>query len=296
MRILVFGADGFIGRNVCKELSDGHEIYKASLKNFDNNSHRVKVDLLNKSSIAEALHTTKPDFIINCAGVVDATMDTGLNVEFTENILSQVAKTDGVKRVIICGSAGEYGQVNYDDIPVNERAPLNADGGYGLSKKLEEQKALEYSEKYDIDIVVLRIFNPIGIGMANKFLLTRLLEQVEEYRQGKRSAIEISRLDSKRDYIAVGDVAKAIRVIIEGSPRENIYNVGSGISTSNGDLLQLIIKNSKLESMPEIVETSDQVEPLVATQADITRISNEFNWRPLYKIDDVVRNIVYDKN
>jgi nucleoside-diphosphate-sugar epimerase len=294
MRVLVFGADGFIGRNVCMELEKAHVVIKAS-RETPTDSRGVQVNLLDQDSVGKALKKVNPEVIINCAGVVDATMDIDLNSQFTKNILEEAVKTQGIKKVIICGSAGEYGFVDQKNIPVNEGVPLNANSGYGLSKLKEENLALSYKDKFGINVVVLRIFNPIGKGMADKFLLTRLLQQVDDYKLGNRASIEISRLDAKRDYVAIGDVATAFRAVAEGNTLESVYNVGSGHSTTNGELLELILKNSKLDARPQIIEISDKVEALVAVQANINRISNEFNWHPVQKIEETVGEIVNDK-
>lgn len=291
MKILVFGSDGFIGRNVCKELDKGHNVIRAVRGNVAS-SDTVQVDLLNQDSIGIALKKVCPDIIINCAGVVDASMDVEQNVQFTKNILEQAARTGGVKRVIISGSAGEYGRVSPENIPVNENTPLNADSGYGFSKLKEERLALELSQKHKINVVVLRIFNPIGKDMADRFLIMRLLQQLKEYQSGKRDNVELARLDAKRDYVSVEDIASAFRIIVEGEPQENVYNVGSGYSTTNGELLELILKNSKLDSRPQIKETSSDPEPLVAVCADISRISDEFGWHSKRNIDEIVGEIV----
>jgi nucleoside-diphosphate-sugar epimerase len=287
----VFGSNGFIGRNVCKELEKRHNLFRTSRNVVPGEYNVVKVDLLDKISIYKAMEESRPEVVINCAGVVADNIDTDLNVQFTNNILEQAIKIDSVKKVIISGSAGEYGIVDSNNIPVDELTPLNAKYGYGLSKLKEEKSALKYSTGYEISVIVLRIFNPIGRNMADKFLLTRLLHQVNEYKNGTTNVIELSRLDSKRDYIAIQDVAAAFRVIVEGSPRERVYNVGTGKSTSNGDLLELILKNSKLDRRPNINETSNVAEPLVAVQADITRISTEFGWYPVCTIDEVIEEI-----
>ena len=290
MKVLVFGSDGFIGRNVCSELENNHEVTKATrYATVDGNS--VQVDLLDQDSVGRALKSVHPEVIINCAGIVDVSLDTDLNIAFTKNILEQASKLGGIKKIIISGSAGEYGKVNPDNIPVGEDAPLNADSGYGLSKSQEEQFALEYGKKNNINVVVVRIFNPIGQNMAERFLLMRLLNQVWEFKLGKREVIEVARLDAKRDYVSVKDIATAIRSIIEGDNKESVYNIGSGQSTTNGELLEIILKNSKLEARPNIVETSSEPESLVAVQADISRISNEFKWSPIHTIDEVVSEI-----
>lgn len=298
MRCLVVGAEGFVGRNICKELEKNEdiEVIKGSRKNTQNDEHNVHIDLLDQESIGSVIRQYHPETIINCAGIVDASLDTEQNVLFTNNILEQAIQAGDVRRVIISGSAGAYGQVSPENIPVHETAPLNANQGYGYSKVREEQLALEYAKKYNIGVVVMRIFNPIGKDMADKFLVTRLLQQVEEYRNGERESIEVARLDAKRDYVAVEDVAKAFRAVVEGDPKQDVYNVGSGISTTNSELLELILENSKLNERPPIHQTSEVAEPLVAIQADTGRLSDEFGWHPVRKIDETVREIIDDKS
>jgi nucleoside-diphosphate-sugar epimerase len=298
MRCLVVGAEGFVGRNICKELekNDNIEVIKGSRKATGDDENVARIDLLDQESIGDAIRRYHPETIINCAGIVDASMDVEQNIQFTNNILEQAIQVGGVKRVIISGSAGSYGYVSSEHIPVAETTPLNANQGYGHAKVREEQLALDYQKKHNIGVVVMRIFNPIGKDMADKFLLTRLLQQVDEYKSGNRDAIELARLDAKRDYIAVEDVASAFRAVVEGEPKESVYNIGSGVSTSNGELLELILKNSKLKERPPIRETSDVAEPLVAIQADTSRLSNEFGWHPVRKIDETVKEIIDDKS
>lgn len=296
MKILVFGADGFIGRSVCDGLSSKHDVVRASRRTSDQGVGSVYADLLIRSSIHEAIRQTRPDTIINCAGVVDARTDVSHNVTFTENILNEAAAIGGVNRVIITGSAGEYGHVSPSNIPVTEEVPLNAVAGYGLAKLEEEKLAISLGRKYSIGVVVLRLFNPIGRNMADKFLLTRLLKQVNEFRLGERDEIELSRLDAMRDYVAIEDVVAAYEAVVVGDPRHDAYNVGSGNGTTNGELLEIILKHSKLDGRPIIRETSSEPEPLVAVQADVTRLSTDLDWRPRRTISDTVREIVDEKN
>lgn len=290
MKVLVFGSDGFIGRNVCLELEKDHEVIRVVHKSIGN-TNEIEADLLAPDSVGIVLRKIRPQVIVNCAGVVGASMDVNNNVQFTKNILDQASIVNGIKKIIISGSAGEYGRVDPENIPVNEGTPLNADSGYGLSKLQEEQLALKYNNRNGLNVIVLRIFNPIGNGMASRFLLTNLIQQVNELKLGKREVIELFRLDSKRDYITVEDIASAFSVVINNSPKERVYNVGSGYGTTNGELLDLVLKYSGIKSKPKIKEMSDNPEPLVAIQADISRIVNEFNWHPSHSIEDLIREI-----
>lgn len=293
MKILLFGASGFIGKAIRKNLSSDHEVI-AAVRSLSPADNEETVDLLDKNNVADVINRIQPDAIINSAGIVDPGADTMQNVEFTRNILEAVLASDvQIKRIIISGSAGEYGRIQDGELPVDELTPLRADAGYGLAKKQEEQTALEFRDK-GLPVVVARIFNPIGVGMAEKFLVSRIKKQIDEYIAGDRKTLEISRKDSERDYIAVEDIATAVRALIEGNPTHGVYNIGSGVSMSNGELLQLMVSSSKIEDDPEIVETSAEPEPLVASQADIARIQQEFHWEPHYRIADIVEEIMND--
>lgn len=293
-KVLLFGANGFIGRVIRKDLSKDYDVI-AGVRSGVIAQNEVSVDLLDPQTIKDIISNVQPDVIINAAGIIDPQADTMQNVVFTKNILGAVlASNIVIKRIIIFGSAGEYGRIQPNELPVSEDVTLRADTGYGLAKKLEEQEALSFREK-GLAVVVVRIFNPIGVGMAEKFLVPRIKQQIEQYVAKERGTLEVSRKDSKRDYIAVDDIASAIRVLIEGDPKHDVYNIGSGVATSNGDLLQLMINSSKMDGEPKVIETSAEPEPLVASQADITRIKQEFHWEPRHNIADIVEEIMNDQ-
>jgi nucleoside-diphosphate-sugar epimerase len=127
--------------------------------------------------------------------------------------------------------------------------------------------------------------------MAPRFLIPALLRQISELRRGERDFIEVSRLDSERDYVSVKDIACAFRVVTEGNPMQSIYNVGSGIRTSNGDLIKSLVNAVGIND-PLIKETKTSPESLVACMANITRISDEFGWGPQQSLEDVIKEII----
>lgn len=286
MRMLVLGSSGFVGSYVSEELNNsGHTV----LNGIDEKTGK-RVDLTDLAAINSYFIKTIPEVIINCSGVIDATGDFEDNIRFTNNIL-KASKDTGltISNVIITGSAGEYGEV--ENLPVTENTPLKATSPYALSKIREEQNAIEFSETNNIPVTILRVFNPIGIGMRDRFLVPGFLRQIREYKQGKRDHIEVSRLDSPRDYIDARDVACAFRLVAEGRPKHRVYNIGSGKQTTNGEVLDLLIKNVKLSSRPKVIETSDAAEPQLASQADTSRIKGEFGWEPKIRLEQTIKDI-----
>ena len=291
MNVLVLGAGGFVGRNVLEAIKADPRLTVASGSRVERADYRI--DLLDRGSILDALDKFRPDVIINCAGIVANTDQAYKNVEFCRNIFEAIISHGGpFPKVVISGSAAVYGEVKDAKASVVETTPLRAISDYGKSKIEEESQALEYAKARGIDVVVARIFNPIGPGMGEKFLLTNLLNQLHEVKAGIKNEITVSRHDSLRDYIDVRDVASAIYLLATAKTGHDVYNVGSGNATSNGELIDRLLNHVELGEKPTIIETRDTAEPAYAARADIARLQSDFGWKPKYSIDDTVEDTV----
>lgn len=296
MKILIFGADGFVGRNVYNAVQNDKSLEAISASRSGSSDYAI--DLLDRKSIQLVLEAVKPTVIVNCAGIVVNSSDAFNNVEFCRNIFEAViASKASYKKIIITGSAAEYGVVDDIGRPVKEDDPLRATNDYGTSKIQEVVLAEDYAEKYGLDVTVARIFNPIGPGMAQKFLLTNLLSQIREIQQGKAETITVSRLDSMRDYIDVRDVASAILAFItEDTGKHHIVqNIGSGKATSTKGLIDGILKQVDLDVEPTIIEAQGTPEPSYAAIADISRITAEFGWTPHYELKTTIEDIIHEQ-
>lgn len=288
MKVLMEGSTGFIGHNVKERLEQDHEVVVVNRRESADGGYVV--DLSDSNAVQEVIERERPEAIVSCLGVVNTNEDLTQNEKLTRALLDAVlASTVEVDRIVISGSAGEYGLV--DTLPVSEDAPLRATSGYGISKIEEEETARRYADTHELPIVVARIFNPVGVDMKERFLIPSLLRQVRDYKAGATHEISISRLDAERDYIDVKDLADGFEKLTTGVPRHFAYNLGSGKATSNAELLRLILKFENLEN-PKIVETSDVSEQMVASQADITRMREDFNWEPKRSLEETIGEIV----
>lgn len=292
MRILVTGANGFIGRNVCESLmNQGHEVVEG-LYDSSKGTHR-RIDLTMGQDVQRCIGNVRPDVIVNCAGVVGPGANFEDNVQITRNLIEAVAM-NGLRlyRYVVCGSAGEYGRVDPKEWPVKESTELNGDSPYASSKVREERVALELANRYNIDLVIARIFNPIGSDMAPKFLIPSLVGQINDMINGKVDSITVNRLDSLRDYINIDDAAHAIALLATKDHKHEVYNIGSGVATSTREILKSILDTCGLSTNVEVREQSPNPENSVASQADITLVRDDFGWVPTKTIDQSIREIV----
>jgi GDP-4-dehydro-6-deoxy-D-mannose reductase len=272
-----------------KVLSQNHKVISISRSAPEDD---YNVDLTDSRAVEEVLNKARPDALISCAGVVDNTEKAQLNVTFTRNLLEGVINNcPDIGKVIIMGSAAEYGIVDPSLLPINEDAPRNPVSVYGKYKVEEVDLALRYRAE-GLPLAVARIFNPVGAGMAQRMLIPGILRQIEEIRAGRAGTLQISRLDARRDYIDVADMASAIEKLIDSTLSYDVYNIGSGKTTTNSELVELIVRFSGLTRKPRIIETMAQPEPLYACQADISRM-RELGWTPEHPIEEVIREIMY---
>ncbi len=290
MNVLVTGADGFIGRGVTAALVN-HTVWRSTIGE-PTSDLGCQIDLSDRGSVAKALERSRPDAIINCAGIVTNDDKAKLNVSFTDNLLEAVIKSRlPLKRIIVIGSASEYGIVNH--LPVSEEAPLRPNTTYGRSKMEETSLALKLGREYGLPVIVARLFNLIGPGMHPRMLIPNIVTQIEQMRKRERDSLEVARLDAKRDYVHVADVATAFRVILEHEPSDTVYNIGSRRATSNAELVDLILDECKLLDKPKVIETAKDPGPTYASQADISRITSQLGWKPSHSLAESIREIVH---
>lgn len=287
MRILILGADGFIGRHATQALTRvGHEVYSST---YDGSlGKRYKIDLNSIEDMSRVLAETKPDIIVNCAGIVDNSEKAALNVVFTENIYKAIGITkQSVQKVIVTGSAAEYGFFE-EQLPVPETAPIQPGSIYGTYKAKETKRALELGHELGIHTVIARLFNPLGANMHPRMLLPNLIGQIKEIQAGVRSALELSRLDALRDYVDVRDIASAYSSLVGKDVEDGAYNIGSGIATPNKTLVDLLLGVAGLPLTTPVLETSTEPEKLAACQADISYIYQQTGWRPAYLLKETI--------
>lgn len=257
MKILITGAAGFTATHLSKLLagqsdpaSPPNELFFTSLRTNKPEycTHYIPCDLTQFESVNSLLSSIRPDQIYHLAGSFtnDYALDYAANVLSTKNILEALLRSKTDVKVLLIGSAAEYGAVEEAENPITEGHLLKPISIYGLTKVYQTHLMNYYCRVHNLNIVMARTFNIFGKGMSNRLFVGRIYEQIEKYNRQEISKITVGNLKNRRDYLNVEDTVKHYRAIVAwGSPGE-IYNVGSGKSIRIDDLLAKLLDEAGL--------------------------------------------------
>jgi GDP-4-dehydro-6-deoxy-D-mannose reductase len=250
MRILVTGAEGTSARLLIDSMlkQPGVELHLTDIAVQNGTMFRT-ADLTRPASAYELIRETAPEQIYNLAGTFsnDYKIDYRANVLITKNILDGILRA-GIKcRVLLIGSAAEYGQVREGDNPIKETQALRPMTIYGLTKTYQTHLMTFYHSVFGMDIVMARPFNLLGEGFSNRLFVGRLFEQIQQYKERKIDKIVLGNLNCRRDYIVIGEAVKQYQIIMKYGASGSVYNVGSGKSIKMRDLLLNILSANELD-------------------------------------------------
>ncbi|AMV39834.1 NAD-dependent epimerase/dehydratase family protein [Planctomyces sp. SH-PL62] len=240
----------------------------------------VSADLREPEGLARAVREIEPDYVVHAAGKTPPAPDAELyetNFWGTDRLLSALRTLDRPVRVVVAGSAAELGPVAAADLPVVEDHPCRPMTAYGRSKMMATASAL--ADRGPLEVVVGRLFNPIGPGMPESLAFGRFAAQLASPAADPVPLLA-GRLDARRDFVDVRDAARAlIELARRGTPRR-VYNIGSGRSRTIREGLDLLVRLSGRSARVEVDPDATRRREPDDSRACIDRIAGEIGWRP----------------
>lgn len=277
MKVLITGANGFTGSHLVRYLHQKSDLKLYGVSRSKKQESDYICDLTDYESVNHLIQEIKPDQIYHLAGSFsnDYQIDYANNVLSSKNILDSLIENKLACRVLLIGSAAEYGFIKEEDNPVKEDHPLNPVSIYGLTKVYQTHLMKFYHQVHELDIVMARTFNLLGENVSNRLLIGRIYEQIEQYKRGAIEKIILGSLESKRDYIDINEAIKSYERVINKGQKGEIYNVGSGFSVKLSDLLEKILLDNDLETDIIEIRTTNFVNKLNVDDifADISKIT-----------------------
>ncbi len=296
MRLLVLGSSGFLGRHVAAAAAQREEMEVVSHLHAggvgSQDDARV-LDLVraDASQIRSFLNEVAPEAIVNCVGATggDPTRLEALNVSLVGRLLDAAGSATPGVRFVQIGSAAEYGLTPPHRV-VTEQHVAQPLTGYGSTKLRATRLTLDATQRGSIDGIVLRVFNPVGRGMAPSTLAGNAARQMRAAGRSTAAELRLGRLDAWRDFVDARDVAAAALLAAAISPAsERLVNIGSGTAVRARDMVQRLAAIAGFTGVVlEEAAGSSRSEALAWQQADIRLAGRELGWEPRFSLDDAL--------
>ena len=297
-RILVTGADGFIGSHLTERLvARGCDVRAFVQYNsfgswgwLDEAPVAVRESLDVFAGDVRDPHGVRTamagcDVVLHLAALIaipysyhspDTYVDT--NVRGTLNVV-QAARDLGVERVVHTSTSEVYGTARF--VPITEDHPLQGQSPYSASKIGADQIALSFHAAFGTPVAVLRPFNTYGPRQSARAVIPTVISQIA----AGASEIRLGALHPTRDFTFVTDTARAFEVLAEcDAALGQVANAGSGFEISIGDTARTIIElmGRDVEIVTEDQRLRPEASEVERLWADSSRMRSHTGWEPDY--------------
>lgn len=297
-KVLVTGADGFIGSHLCEFLLEqGVEVrafvYYNSFNSWgwlDEASEQTKRsldvfagDIRDPNGVRLAMRDCEA--VLHLAALIaipysyhspDTYVDT--NVKGTLNVV-QAARELGVERVVHTSTSEVYGTARY--VPITEEHPLQGQSPYSASKIGADQMALSFHAAFDTPVAVIRPFNTYGPRQSARAVIPTIITQLAA---GMRE-IKLGALSPTRDFNFVHDTVRGFLAVAEcDAAVGRVVNVGSNFEISIGETARTIAELMGREV--QFISDEQRLRPkgseVERLWADNTLARDLVGWTPRY--------------
>lgn len=302
MKVLVTGADGFIGSHLVEELVEkGYQVrafvcYNSFgtwgwLENLENevmkNVEIFSGDIRDPYGVKKALEGCEAVFHLAALIAIpfsyyspDSYVDT--NIKGTLNVL-QAARELGTKRVLVTSTSEVYGTAQY--VPIDEKHPFQGQSPYSASKIGADRLAESFYRSFDLPVTIVRPFNTYGPRQSARAVIPTIIVQL----LSGMTEIHLGALTPTRDFNFVKDTAHGFYSIFKSEKTiGSEINIATQKEISIGELADILIK--KINPMAKVICEEERLRP---EKSEVNRLlgCNEkikclTDWKPRYSFEE----------
>lgn len=314
MNILITGGAGFIGHHLTRKLLNQNfkvTVYDnlstgsySNISEFLENPNFLFIngDILNIKKLESSIK--KVDYIVHLAAAVgvfnilqNPIKNLKINLEGTENLYKILTKYN--IPTLVASTSEIYGKNYKNGLRENDDRVLGKTSilrwTYSIAKSLDESLGFAYSEKYDLDLRFVRLFNTVGERQSAEYgmVLPRFIQKalnnldIEVYGTGRQ----------KRSFVYVDDVTQAILKIIKSKKTRNLaLNIGNPSEITIINLAKKVINITKSNSKVVYLKYSEvygeNFEDMLRRKPNIDLATKVLDWNPKITIDQIIQKIV----
>ena len=290
MRVFVTGARGFVG---------GHLVPRLLEEGFEVTATDRDLDVCDRAAVEAKLKQLLPEAIVHlaaqssvAASAVDPEQTHRINTGGALSVLEGALRCGSRPRILLIGSADQYGRAVPGSPPFTEDSPLAPASAYAHSKAEAERLGTSFADA-GLEVVRIRAFSHSGPGQSDVFALSSFARQIAEIEAGRREPVlRVGNLDSMRDYLDVGDVVEAYLRLLDPAVGASIYNVASGVGTRLGDLLDALLDLTNLRT--SIERDPERYRPADWSVGNAGRLRAATGWKPSVSIERMLERLLAD--
>lgn len=307
-RLLVTGADGFVGRWLVREaLAQGWAVtaavgpggaapamwlpagQSAAVSWFEAD---IMSDL-DRTRLAEV----EADAVVHLAAVSsgaaarqDPEGAMEVNAMATVWVLETLAEAGRGPRFLFVSTGEVYGAGHEGPIP--EDAPLHPVSPYAASKFAAEPAVLDMARAGGMEAVIARAFPHTGPGQSTAFVLPALAARLREAKRLGERDIAVGNLDVTRDFLDVRDVVRAYLLLLEHGQSGECYNVASGVGQHLRDCFVRLAGMLGVDAVPR--EDASLVRPadIPVLIGDATKLKAATGWQPTIAFEQTLQDLL----
>lgn len=304
-KVLVTGADGFIGSHLTEALlNEGYEVRALSQYNSFNNWGWLE-DVSNPRLEVVTGDVRDPNFcrhisdgcdtVYHLAALIaipysyvapDSYVDT--NIKGTLN-MCQAARDCGVKRLVVTSTSEVYGTAKY--VPIDEKHPRQPQSPYSATKIGADAIAMSFYNAFNLPVVIARPFNTYGPRQSARAIIPTIITQIAN---GARE-IKVGDLTPTRDFNFVKDTAAGFIAIgqAEGIEGRDI-NIATGTEVTMRETLEMIaeIMGEKVDYVVDPARLRPSGSEVFRLCGDNTLIKSLTDWSPRYDLRAGLRETI----
>ena len=307
-KVLVTGADGFIGSHLVELLVDrGYDVRAFVFYNSFNTwgwldtfpkekLDKIEIfagDVRDPNGVKEAM--TGVDTVFHLAALIaipfsyhspDSYVDT--NVKGTLNIL-QAARQLGTERILITSTSEVYGTAQY--VPIDENHPLQGQSPYSATKIGADKIAESFYRSFNLPVTIVRPFNTFGPRQSARAVIPTIITQLLS---GKKE-IKLGSLTPTRDFNFVKDTANGfLQIALSKDTIGEVVNIATQNEISIKDLADELIRQINPEAKivcdeQRLRPEKSEVNRLLGKNEKILKLTN---WKPQYTFAEGLKETI----
>src|SRR3989344_2592075 len=270
-KIVVTGATGLLGTHFLKQISHAEDVSIVVAR---------RDSFKGKENVRELLRGADMVHHLAGANMAKDKKEYTFNVTSTRSLLQAMKSIAPEAVFVYTSSFSVYRPLKKGQV-ITEKAILKPRNAYGKSKLAAERLIMDYSKRYGISAVILRISNMYG---PKREITRAIIDQVQNAIQNNKVFRMNTNMEATRDFIYVDDVVAVLTKLLERRYKKGveIFNVCSGAETSIKSLVQIVqkITGKRLRTKP----SAGSGEPATFWKGSFQKAQKGLQWRPIVKL------------